>query len=193
MRPMRRPLRVQAALAALALAATAALLVSGGSSAAPTKSQQLFRKALLDDDKTTSAIKKLLRERGGIVAPEIEFADLTGDARSDAVVRVDTSGAAGAVAVYVFSTDGKAADSPLRAVYRSQQLYRATAEIAGAALVLRVPRYREGDDVCCPAKLVERVYTWSAAAKSLVRRSSRELAGPNGATPTTTTTTTPAG
>jgi hypothetical protein len=185
-----RPLRtVPAALAVLALAIAGALLISGGSDAQPSKSQQLFRKTLLDDARTTSAIKKLLRERGGIVAPEIEFADLTGDGRSDAVVRVDSGGAAGAVAVYVFSTDGKAEDSPLRAIYRSQRLYRAKAEVVDATLALRVPRYIEGDDVCCPAKLVERVYAWNDAAKELRQRSSQELPGPTGTTPTTTTTT----
>ncbi len=189
-----RPLRtVLAALVALALATAGVLLLSGGSSAQPSKSQQLFRKTLLDDPKTTSAIKKLLRDRGGIVAPEIEFAELTGDGRSDALVRVDTGGAAGAVAVYVFSTDGKAEDSPLRAIYRSQRLYRAKAEVSDAALILRVPRYAEGDDVCCPAKLVERVYAWSDAANALKQRSSRELPGPAGSAGTTTaTTTTPA-
>jgi len=193
MSAMRRTRLVLLALVALALAATAALALSVGSSAQPSKSQQLFRKSLLDDAKTTSAIKSLLRDRGGVVSPEIEFADLTADGRSDALVRVDTGGAAGTVAIYVFSTDGKAEDSPLRAIYRSQQLYRADAEIADATLILRVPRYGSGDDVCCPGKLVERVYSWSDSAKSLVQRSSRELPGPTGTTTTPTPTTTPTG
>jgi hypothetical protein len=183
---MRWPRTVLAAIAALALAASCVLLVSGGSSAAPSKSQQLFRKTLLDDAKTTTAIKRLLRDRGGFVVPEIEFADLTGDSRSDAVVLVESGGAAGAVAVYVFSTDGRAEDSPLRAVYRSQQLYRASVEISGDTLILRAPRYAEGDDLCCPAKIVERIYAWNAKAKTLRQRSSQELPGPAGATTTTT-------
>jgi hypothetical protein len=165
-------------LAVLALAATAALLTSGGSSAAPSKSQALFEKTLLADPKTTVAIKDLLSARGGIVAPDIEFADLTGDGRSDAVVLVDTRGIAGGVALYVFSTDGRAADSPLRAVYRSQRLYRASAEVSGGTLVLRTPRYAKGDDVCCPAKVLKRVYEWSENRKTLRRRSSEELPAP---------------
>jgi len=104
------------------------------------------------------------------------FADLTGDGRSDAVVLVETGGLAGAVALYVFSTDGEAEDSPLRAVYSSQRLYRATAEVVDATLVLRTPRYAQGDDVCCPVRIVQRVYAWKA--KTLRRRSSRELPGP---------------
>lgn len=165
---------------ALALATAGVLLLSGGSSAQPSKSQQLFRQSLLDDAKTTTAIKDLLRERGGFVAPEVQFSDLTGDDRSDAVVSVDTAGAAGRVAIYVFSTDGKAEDSPLRAVYRSQRLYRASTEIRDSQLILRVPRYTEGDDLCCPAKTVVRVYSWSSKRQRFQRRSSREVDGSPG-------------
>ncbi|MGH2919582.1 MAG: hypothetical protein ACRDLS_13445 [Solirubrobacteraceae bacterium] len=167
------------ALATVLLTAAAVLLVSGGSGAAPSKSQALFRKTLLEDAKTTSAIKGLLRERGGFVAPEILFTDLTGDARSDAVVLVETGGVAGAVALYVFSTHGKSANSDLRAVYRSQRLYRGTAQVSDARLIVRVPKFARGDDVCCPDKLIERVYSWSDAAKTLVKRSVREIDGPS--------------
>jgi hypothetical protein len=92
---MSRHRTVSVALATLTLAGAGALLISSLTTAQPTKSQQLFRKALLDDAKTTSAIKRLLRDEGGFVAPEIEFADVTGDERSDAVVLVDTGSAAG--------------------------------------------------------------------------------------------------
>ena len=179
MRAMRRPRTFRAVFAALAVASVAGLLTSGGSSAAPTKSQELFTKTLLADAKTTSAMKSLLSVRGGFVTP-ITFADLTGDGRADAIVLAETGGVAGAVAVYVFSTDGKAEDSDLRAVYRSQRLYRASTEVSDGALILRVPRFAEGDDVCCPAKVVRRVYTWSKADKTLRQRSSEERAGPTG-------------
>jgi hypothetical protein len=180
MRPMRRTRIALSLLAAPILALAVTLLSTSGSSADPSKSQSLFKKALLTDDKTTTAIKDLLRERGGIVAPDITFADLTGDGRSDAVVLVDTGGVAGAVALYVFSTHGEAEDSDLRAVYRSQRLYRASTEIADATLIVRSPRFAAGDDVCCPAKVVQRVYAWSAGRETLRLRRSRELAGPTG-------------
>jgi hypothetical protein len=183
---MRRYRTVLAAFAALALTTTGLLAAAGWSQTKETPAEG-FRKALLADAKTTSGIKALLRDRGGFVAPEIKFADLTGDDRSDAVVLVETGGAAGAVAVYVFSTHGKAASSALRAVYSSQQLYRARVEIAAATLVLSAPRFAAGDDLCCPAKIVERVYGWSKGAKTLTQRSMRELPGPTGATGTTTT------
>jgi len=175
---MRRHRTLPVALALLALSTAGVLVFSGGSTAEPTASQELFKKTLLADEFTTNGVKELLEKRGGFVAPEIEFADLTGDGRSDAIVLVETGGVAGAIALYVFSTDGEAEDSDLRAVYRSQRLYRATAEVAGATLVMRIPRYVGGDDLCCPAKVVERVYVWSSTAKTLRLRSSREVRGP---------------
>ena len=174
---MRRP-RILLAVVAALVAVAASLLVSGGSSAAPTKSQALFKKTLLADEKTTSDVKALLNEGGGFVAPDITFEDLTGDGRSDAIVLVDSGGVAGAVALYVFSTDGESEESDLRVVYRSQRLYRATAVVADAALLLRTPRFVQGDDVCCPAKIVERTYAWSDGSKTLRQRGSRERPGP---------------
>ncbi|HTN25938.1 MAG TPA: hypothetical protein VL120_18260 [Solirubrobacteraceae bacterium] len=175
---MRRHRVLPAALSVLALTAGAVLLSGSGSSAAPSKSQELFKKTLLDDDKTSPAIKRLLTDGGGFVAPDTVFADLTGDGRSDALVLVETGGAGGAVALYLFSTDGEAADSPLRAVYRSQRLYRATVEPAGAVLKLRTPKFALGDDVCCPAKITQREYTWSATAKTMTLQDSLEFDGP---------------
>jgi hypothetical protein len=175
---MRRHRFLPVAVATLALTAGSVLLMSAGSSAEPSQSQALFKKTLLDDPKTTAAVKQLLSAGGGFVAPDIVFSDLTGDGRSDAIVLVETGGVAGAVALYVFSTDGNPADSDLRAVYRSQRLYRASVQPNGAALTLRTPRYGTGDDVCCPERVVERVYAWSAGAKTLRQRSSRELPGP---------------
>lgn len=175
---MRRPRTLLGVLAALAVAVAATLLVTGGSSAAPSKSQALFDKTLLADVKTTDDVKKLLSDGGGFVAPDITFEDLTGDGRSDAIVLVDTGGVAGAVALYVFSTDGESAESDLRVVYRSQRLYRASAEVANAELILSTPRFVEGDDICCPAKIVQRTYVWSPGNKTLRQRSSREIAGP---------------
>jgi hypothetical protein len=167
---------VLATLAAAAAALTAAL-ASTSAPAAPTKSQELFRTTLLEDAQTTTAVQELLRGGAGVVAPAIEFADLTADGRSDAVVRVEVPGAAGTVAAYVFSTHGEAADSPLRVVYRSQKLYRGSPAVVGGALRLRTPRYRTGDDLCCPDKIVQRVYTWSEAAKAMRLRRRTQLDG----------------
>lgn len=177
MRVMHRLRPAAAGLAALAVAG-GGLLLSGGAAADPTPSQRLFERTLLADERTTSSVKALLRDGGGFVAPDIAFGDVSGDGRSDALALVETGGAAGAVALYVLSTHGQDDDADLRAVYRSQRLYRATVRIDGGALVLRTPRYGPGDDVCCPDRIVERVYTWSERARTLRRRSSREVEGP---------------
>jgi hypothetical protein len=178
MRAMRRSRTLCAALPALALAIAALLVVSARSPAAPTRSQALFKRTLLADARTTSEIKALLRDGRLVVAPEITFADLTGDGRSDAVVLVDSGGVAGAVALYVLSTHGESEESELRAVYRSQRLYRASVEVSGQALVLRTPRYGRGDDICCPERILQRTYTWSERARTLRRRSSEQLPAP---------------
>jgi hypothetical protein len=91
------------------------------------------------------------------------FADLTGEGKDDAVVTVDSGGAAGIVAVYVFSA-GSGTD--LKIVYRNQRLYRASARInPGPALVYSLPQYKDGDELCCPSAYRETELKWSAAKK----------------------------
>lgn len=144
-----------------------------------SRPQAFFRKLLLADRATARSIRDLLRTRRGFVDPTVLFADLTGDAKTDAIVRVDTGGAAGAIALYVFTTDGnRAGDTKLRAVYRSQALYRLTARARDGRLLVRVPRYEPGDELCCPAKLVETTLRWDAKDRRLRRSGSRELDGP---------------
>jgi hypothetical protein len=165
--------RLAAAIVLLTLALPAA--VAGAADPAPP--QALFAKKLLADSRTTSAVKRLLRTGGGFVDAHTQFADLTGDARSDAVITVRSPGAAGAVAVYLFSTDGAkgAADGELRIVFRSQELYRATTLLRPGALVLRTPIFGLDDDLCCASKLLERDYRWNAGRSAFVRTDLREI------------------
>jgi hypothetical protein len=151
----------------LCLLVLAGLAGAPSAAAKPSALQTTFRTALLADAKTTSAVKRALRSGSAFVDPKPLFGDVTGDGKSDAVVSVVTGGAAGAVALYVFSTDG-AADGKLRAIFRSQALYRAAAELEPeGTLVLRTPSYAEGDLLCCPAKVRERTYAWVAKAHEL--------------------------
>jgi hypothetical protein len=129
--------------------------------------QQLFEQAIVQDTRTTQQIRTLLQTDAGFVAPA--FADLTGDGKMDAIVQVRMPGAAGTVAVYALSTDGTS-DGRLRAVFRSQALYRATVAVASGALVVTVPRWKPGDDVCCPAARERRTYAWDARTHTLKRR-----------------------
>jgi hypothetical protein len=173
---------IPAVLAVAALAVPAGVGAQQQGDATTTSAQVFFRDLLLGDGATSTAIKRLLRTGAGFVSPQPEFADLTGDGKSDAVVTVSDGGAAGAVAVYVFSAEGSA-DGKLHAVYRNQQLYRVHSRVSGPTLTLVVPKWSTGDDLCCPAKLVERDYAWSSRAKGFTRRAVREIPGPGAPTP----------
>lgn len=149
---------------------------------AGTKQQDFFRDALVNDAGTTSAIKKTLQDGATFVDPTATFGDLTGDGKSDAIVTATTGGAAGAVAVYVFSTDGGTSDK-LRVVFRSQQLYRASVRAQGGGFAIRTPEYQPGDGLATPAKLLERTYTWDARRKAFRATARREIAGPGAQQP----------
>jgi hypothetical protein len=154
-----------ALLVALALAAPAA------AQAPPpqTPSQALFEDLIVKDARTTATIRALLQSDAAFVGAQPTFADLTGDGRMDAIVAVRMPGAAGSVAVFVFSTDGTSADR-LRAVFRSQALYRATTAVAPGTLLVSQPRWKRGDDVCCPAGRAQRRYAWDEGTHTLRRR-----------------------
>jgi hypothetical protein len=146
--------------------------------AAPATAQEpqaLFKKALLADAKTSKDVRSMLSSGRGFVEPAPVFADVTGDGKADALVRVMSGGAAGAVAVYVFSTDGTKS-SKLRVVMRNQRLYRTTVRVNDAHnLVVRVPVYAAGDSLCCPSRARDRTYAWVAATKQMRRVSMVEF------------------
>jgi len=156
---------------------------SGTTTTQATGGQALFRETLLADAKTSNAVRRLLESGAGFVDPASLFGDVTGDGKADAVVRVDTAGIAGAIAVYVLSTDGGGQNAKLRVVFRSQQLYRAVARIVDGGLSVIVPKYAKGEEPCCPAKQTLRTYAWDAKAKAFRRTSSTEIAGPGAPAP----------
>ena len=167
------------AVAAVALAALAAAAPAGAQTATTEGAPALFTRLIRADPATSNAVKSALEKRSAFVAPDVGFADLTGDGKQDAIATVDTGGAAGAVAVYVFSADG-AADGKLHAVYRSQRLYRALVRTQDGAVLVRTPTYQPSDEPCCPATLLERTLTWSPKAKRMVLRSTRSLPASGG-------------
>jgi hypothetical protein len=157
-------------LATLALSAPAGAQTSPPAQTPPEQSPQaLFGALIVKDPGTTPDVRAQLTSGAAYVAARPQFADLTGDGRMDAVVQVRVAGAAGTVGVYAFSTDG-APDNQLRAILRSQALYRATVSVAPGTLLITVPEYREGDEVCCPAERKERRYGWDARGHRLRRR-----------------------
>lgn len=161
------------ACAAVIAAVAAALVLAPAAGTEPSQSQSFFRKALLEDAKTSAGVKRLLRTNAGIVDPRSGFVDVTGDERADALVFVTTNGAAGSVALYVFSTHGQDAGGDLKVVFRSQSLHRATLKLAGTRFTIVEPRYAAGDDLCCPGRARQRDYTWQDSRKAFARTDDR--------------------
>jgi hypothetical protein len=151
----RRTLRAAGLAAVLA-----ALLGAAPASAEKTASQRFFEQRLLDDRLTSDAIQTLLQSGGGFVDRGVVFRDLTGDKRDDAIVRVHSGGAAGVVAVYVFSTANRKGGK-LKAVFRSENLMRASTRILKGVLSYRTSRYEPGDELCCPARITQSTLAWN--------------------------------
>ena len=138
------------------------LILAAPASAKLTPAQKLFRDKLLASKAVAHSVKVTLK-KGGFVSKDILIADLTGEGKSDAVVTVDSGGASGIIALYIFSS-GSGDD--LNIVYRNQRLYRADAHInPGPSLVYLLPSYKDGDEVCCPASYRETTLKWSAKTK----------------------------
>jgi hypothetical protein len=164
--------RVRATVLSLTLLAV--LAIPATVPAVPTPSQTVFTQKLLDDPATSAGVKRLLTTKAGIVDPRSGFVDVTGDGRQDALVLVSSAGAAGTVAIYVFSTHGQKADTSndqtsLKVLFRVQSLHRATLRVSGTTLSILEPRYAKGDDLCCPQKLRERDYRFDAAKLTFLR------------------------
>ena len=152
-----------------------ALTAAAPAAADQNAAQKFFRTKLLADSKVTHSVKVTLK-KGGFVDPSVEFADLTGDGKEDAVVRVDSGGSAGHIALYVFSS---ATSNDLQIVYRNQDLYRADARVnPGPTLVYSVPQYAAGDELCCPKAYKETTLRWSASKKKFGVAQRRVVAGP---------------
>ena len=164
------------AAVALACAAVAAVIAAAVATSEPTRSQSFFRDRILADEQTAAQIRAALTDGSAFVERSITFTDLTGDDRDDAVVRVQSGGAAGGVAVYVFSTDGARS---LRAVLRAQKLTRASTRIRDGALTYSTAVYEPGDELCCPDHLLEVELRWDDRRSRFRVAERREIAGPD--------------
>ncbi len=139
-----------------------ALVLGGSASAKLTPAQSLFTKKLLASKSVAHSVKVTLK-KGGFVSSDVMFADLTGEGKDDAVITVDSGGAAGIVALYVFSA-GTGTD--LQIVYRNQRLYRGQARVnPGPSLVYSLPQWKDSDELCCPSSYRETTLAWSAKTK----------------------------
>jgi hypothetical protein len=169
---------------AVATAVIALAVCAGPAGAELTRSQVFFAQKLQADKKTSPRIKELLRS-GGYVDRSVAFRDLNRDKKPDAVVRVQTGGASGAVAVYVFSTAGA---KELRVVFRSENLTRASTKVVDGVLSYRNSRYAPGDELCCPAQVTETTLKWVKSESRFRVDKRTELTPEPAATPTPTAT-----
>jgi hypothetical protein len=142
------------------VAVLATLLGTAPASAEKNASQRFFEERLLADRLTSDPIKDLLQSGSGFVDRGVVFRDLTGDKRDDAVVRVHSGGAAGVVAVYVFSTANRKGGK-LKTIFRSQNLMRASTSVLKGVLSYRTSRYDPGDELCCPARITQSTLAWN--------------------------------
>ena len=163
-------------LTALALAAAGLALSAAPAGAEQSATQRFFSERLQSDKGTSQEIKDLLRLREGFVDRTVTFKDLTGDKRPDAVVRVQSGGADGAVALYVFSTDTGVKNSGLRVVFRSEELRRAQTRVRDGVLRYRSARPQPGDELCCPTAVAETRLRWRAKLHKFSVAERREAA-----------------
>jgi hypothetical protein len=163
---------VRGAALALALAVAASAGPAAAQRATTGTPQALFTRLIVQDAGAAKEIRDALKAHRVFVDSDVTFADLTGDGRQDAIALVDSGGAGGAIAVFVFSADGAKA---LRPIYRSQRLFRALASTEGSTVLVRTPRYGPADDLCCPPAFVQRSLTWSAGTHRLVLRSTQTV------------------
>ena len=122
--------------------------------------QQFFEQRLLRrqaDEQGRS--RSCSQSGGGFVDKGVVFRDVTGDKRDDAVVRVQSGGVNGVVAVYVFSTANKKGGK-LRAIFRTQSLARASTRVLKGVVSYRTARYEPGDELCCPAHITQSTLGW---------------------------------
>jgi hypothetical protein len=160
---------------ALLLAAAALGLLAAPAGAEQTATQRFFAERLLQDDGTSREIRDLLRTGRGFVDRRVTFRDLTGDDKRDAVVRVQSGGAAGVVALYVLSTDTGRRGSGLKVVFRSQELLQAETRIRDGVLRYRSSRPQPGDELCCPSRLAETRLRWRERRHKLTVAERREI------------------
>jgi hypothetical protein len=161
---------------AILAAAGLALVTPMPAQAAQTATQRFFSERLQADKKTSREVKDLLTTRQGFVDRSVTFRDLTGDEREDAIVRVQSGGADGAIALYVFSTDTGVRNSGLKVVFRSQELRRAQTRVRDGVLRYRSARPQPGDELCCPSAASETRLRWREALHRFTVAERRQVA-----------------
>ena len=149
-----------------ALLAAALVALAAPAAVAKDATQQFFEQRLLADKLTSKPIKQLLQSGGGFVDKGVVFRDVTGDKRDDAIVRVQSGGVNGVVAIYVFSTANRKGGK-LRAIFRTQSLMRASTRVLKGVVSYRTSRYAPGDELCCPSQVSQSTLAYDRDARRM--------------------------
>ena len=149
-----------------ALLAAALVALAAPAAFAKDATQQFFEQRLLADKLTSKPIKQLLQSGGGFVDKGVVFRDVTGDKRDDAIVRVQSGGVNGVVAIYVFSTANRKGGK-LRAIFRTQSLMRASTRVLKGVVSYRTSRYAPGDELCCPSQVSQSTLAYDKDARRM--------------------------
>lgn len=151
--------------AVLSLAIAVVLSATLVSSARPTRAQKLFASIILADESLSPTVRESLRT-GGFVERKIKFVDFSGDGKVDALVKVNSSGAAGVIAIYALSALD---DADLGVVYAVEDGYQLDGALSGSRLTVSRAAFRGGDPVCCPSKVSRNTLEWNARKKTFTR------------------------
>jgi hypothetical protein len=118
------------------------------------------------DFATLPAVQTLIRQLGGgeLEKPAIEFADLTGDQREEAIVPVSSGGTLGNVAYTVMTMRSGSPQSILTVTRDRNSVGGLVLAVEDGTLVKYVGKYGPEDPLCCPRLLVRTEYRWDGSA-----------------------------
>ena len=168
----------RAALLALTLSAVLVFACSSGDdgkrNATPTPADAAAIRST--DFAAQPAVKTLLAQVGGELDPRaIEYTDLTGDGREEAVVPVSSGGTLGNLAYLVFTLRGGSPNVVLTRTIDKTSRSGLKMEMEDGRLVELVGEYGPEDPLCCPTYLRKTYFRWDGSALQV----EREEKGPN--------------
>ena len=161
-----------AAVLALALATVLVFACSSGdngkTNATPTPADAAAIRTT--DFAAQPAVKTLLAQVGGELDPRaIEYTDLTGDGREEAVVPVSSGGTLGNLAYVVFTLRNGAPTVVLTRTIDKTSRSGLKMEMEDGRLVELVGEYGPEDPLCCPTYLRKTYFRWDGSSLQVER------------------------